>query len=272
MRHLLWPMSRIELVARLVAVFSLLLFLGTLWGHYQIHDRDNLTPIMRDVRSMDALAALAKTENPAAWNTLTDRQKMDAWYDAIGERLVHGQSSHGFFSNWIMWGLGKLNVNAGMARNPDVVLRTQASALCSEASFLMVEAARREGLEARHVGLNGHVVAEIKTDDAWQLYDPDMKVRSGFGKDEAPLEDFNIETLAADKDLAEKVYPAKYAAMIISTDDNKIGAPYQQFNVGAQQLMQGERLAEWLKFGIPCAMFLISLGVVHWAKKRTKPI
>lgn len=272
MRHLIWPMSRIELAARLAALFCMLLFLATLWGHFQIHDKLRVNNIVRTVRSMDALESYARREEAhAPWETLTPRQKMNAWYAAINDRLIHGDSDHGFFSNWVMWSLGFLNDNVGLARTPDVLLRTQASGLCSEASYLMVAAAKREGLPARHVGLNGHVVAEIEIDGTWHLYDPDMDVRSGMSRDGESFGDFNIDTLAADSVLAHKAYPAKYAAMIASTDDNKTGAPYAQFNVGAQRLMQLEQLAEWLKFAIPVIGFLVAAGIVRWAKKRTTP-
>ena len=47
---------------------------------------------------------------------------------------------------------------------------------CSHVAALFAEVARAAGYEARVWGLNGHVVPEIRVNDEWRMYDPDLGV------------------------------------------------------------------------------------------------
>jgi len=50
---------------------------------------------------------------------------------------------------------------------------------CSQHAILFNDIARRQGIQSRILGLNGHVVNEALVDGAWRAYDPDYGVAFG---------------------------------------------------------------------------------------------
>ena len=60
--------------------------------------------------------------------------------------------------------------------NPLVQVNSIGWGFCSSVAAFYVEVARTAGYEARVWALNGHVVAEIKADGQWAVFDPDLAV------------------------------------------------------------------------------------------------
>jgi hypothetical protein len=60
--------------------------------------------------------------------------------------------------------------------DPWAVVNSLGWGLCNHVSAAYVRIARAAGYEARIWGLTGHVVPEIKVDNDWQMFDPDLAV------------------------------------------------------------------------------------------------
>jgi hypothetical protein len=112
------------------------------------------------------------------------------------------------------------------------VLVAQGWGLCSHMSAAYVQLARAAGYEARVWGLTGHVVAEIKIADRWEIYDPDL-AQYYFTPD---LEIAGVEDIETNPNLLLEpinpvlplgIYSEEYMSMVAgiyaSTDDNFIG-------------------------------------------------
>jgi hypothetical protein len=70
-----------------------------------------------------------------------------------------------------------LPVNAEKAlNNPWTIISSKGWGICSHVAAVYVLLAREAGYEARVWGLTGHVVPEIRIDDQWQVFDPDLAV------------------------------------------------------------------------------------------------
>lgn len=59
---------------------------------------------------------------------------------------------------------------------PTLFLNSIGGGLCDDLSTVLVSIWQRLGYGARVVLLNGHVVAEVKDEDGWHMYDPDLEV------------------------------------------------------------------------------------------------
>jgi hypothetical protein len=249
------PFCRRAALGLFIAMAVLLVV--TAWGHGRLHDA---APEARyEVRSLDALLVRARSEN---WDTLSEAQKMAALFKAVTERFDHGPSLHSFSSNWILWTLGKiLPIDIGVARDPDVVLRTQGNVLCSESSYVLTQAALREGILARHVGLNGHVVMEAYYDGGWHLYDPDYDVYS---------EKNSVAALEKSTSLVWALYKKEAETLLRyyqSAEDNTFMSVPRgaEFNMYAHILLWNERLCETLKFALP----LLVMAAIIWCRGRS---
>jgi hypothetical protein len=112
------------------------------------------------------------------------------------------------------------------------VVVAQGWGLCSHMSAAYVQLARAAGYQARVWGLTGHVVAEIKIDDRWQIFDPDLALYYYT----ADLTIASVEDIENDPNLIvdpvnpvlpSDVYSFEYKSMVAdiyaSSDDNFIG-------------------------------------------------
>jgi hypothetical protein len=81
--------------------------------------------------------------------------------------------------------------------DPLLVLNSLGWGLCGNAASLYVRIARAAGYEARVWELGGHVVPEVFTENAWQVYDPDLAV---FYRNQ-DLSVAGMDTLSADLSL-----------------------------------------------------------------------
>lgn len=116
--------------------------------------------------------------------------------------------------------------------SPWVTINSLGWGFCGHVSSAFVEIAREAGYEARVWGLDGHVVAEVRVDGMWQMYDADLAVyyrgRSG--------QIAGVEELAHDPDLivnpidpifAGSSYDFPYSTTVAdiyaSVDDNFVG-------------------------------------------------
>ncbi|HNS26698.1 MAG TPA: Ig-like domain-containing protein [Steroidobacteraceae bacterium] len=116
--------------------------------------------------------------------------------------------------------------------SPWVTINSLGWGFCAHVSAVFVEIARAAGYDARVWGLDGHVVAEVRVDGMWQMYDADLAVyyrgRSGRVA--------GVEELANDPDLIvnpiapifegssyDFPYSPTVAEIYASVDDNFVG-------------------------------------------------
>jgi hypothetical protein len=60
--------------------------------------------------------------------------------------------------------------------SPTVIINSLGFGMCSSVAATYVELARAAGYEARIWALTGHVVPEIRTANAWKMFDPDLAI------------------------------------------------------------------------------------------------
>lgn len=192
------------------------------------------------------------------------RDVMRANYDAVVERFVNSGASHyTLLSNWLLWILGSVNEHLSVVRDPEVLLESAYSALCSEQSSVLLMLAYRRGIAARHVGLNGHVVMEAWYHGGWHLYDPSYEVVPVDSNGEV----LSVHEMDSDPDLVRTYYKghAKSDAVedvvrVFTTreDNNFISYPEgAQFVWKADVLIRFERYMNYLKYIIPVFMIIV---------------
>lgn len=97
------------------------------------------------------------------------------------------------------------------------MVRDGYSGYCDQVSFVLVQLALENGIQARHVGLEGHVVMEAWYDNDWHMYDPDMKIVPA-GPDGTIL---SVDALSRSDTLLEKYYSGTgFVDIIKSREDN----------------------------------------------------
>ena len=150
-------------------------------------------------------------------------------------------------------------------RDPGNLLERGSTALCGEASYVLMQLALRAGIRPRHVGLYGHVVMEAWYEGDWHMYDPDYEV-AALGNSGMVV---GVEALSRDEQMIREVYagkpggeldPEELVRIFMSRDDNTFVSypPGSQFEWKSQVLLLFEQAAGSLKIVIP--IFLIFLG------------
>jgi hypothetical protein len=142
-------------------------------------------------------------------------------------RFVHKQTVHSDFrriswrENWLQWLLGQCYGPLQRTQNP-VQLMKEAVGDCSERSAILKELFEASGRKCRYVGLEGHVVLEVWTNEKYCLADADYGVFYSHSLNELTgSEGIDI--------LREKLLAAgygnstiaNYTKMITSTEDNR---------------------------------------------------
>ncbi len=219
---------------------------------------------------LESLLQAAKERSPSPFDALSDKEKMQVLYETAAARFTHGnQDRHNLFSNWILWGLGKVNDTFTAIYNPETLLKNGHSTMCGGVAFVLVHLALKSGIQARHVGLYGHVVMEAWYDGDWHLYDPDMEVVLT----DATGDVLSVEEAAKNKSLAldwytrEGIgqYGAQFVEMIASRENNT----HMTYPPGAQWIWKAEvmelfqSMTEILKFVFPIAFMIAGVVLVR---------
>ena len=195
------------------------------------------------------------------YESFNDEQKMFALYEVVTDRFTHSAGArHTLFTNWLLASLGKFHPAFGIIMNPETLVEKGQSLVCSQSSYLLMHLALREGIVARHVGLNGHVVMESWYDNDWHLFDPDAEVvpRNQEGGVAS------VESLAQDAELLTATYSGQKANIvpIISTRQDNSFVSYPRgayFEWKTQLLFQIEKAMNIVKYLIPFGMILLGV-------------
>jgi len=176
----------------------------------------------------------------------------------IFESIAHSDNRKvQIFENWLLWLGGKFYEPLSRTQNPRRIVSGEGG-ICSEVSTVFNSIARLNGFETRFVGLNGHVVSEIRTDNGWRVVDPDYGVTYPVGlevlekKEGDPL----MRQLLKNRGYREETIDG-YIQLFQSSEDNKV----TEVDVAlSPRLYAIESATEWLKWIIP--MIIIFLGFI----------
>jgi hypothetical protein len=164
----------------------------------------------------------------------------------------------------LLWLAGKFYEPLSRTQNPERIVAGEGG-LCSEVAAVMNSIAMRSGLNARFIGLNGHVVSEVQTVNGWRIADPDfgvtypgsLKLLEG---ENGPVIIRNVlKTKGYRKDTIDSIIK-----LFQSSEDNVV----MDINVAlSPRLYKLELFAEWLKWIIP--VFLLFIVFIFMKKQIT---
>lgn len=207
------------------------------------------------------------TQDSSKLRSLLDRP-MDTFdlvavNDIISASLVHSDKrTIQLYENWLLWLGGKFYEPLSRTQDAERIVAGRGG-LCSEVSAVMNRIAERNGLEARFIGLNGHVVSEIKTENGWRVADPDYGVTYavGLGYLEGEHGPQTMKSALRGMGYNDKTIES-YIKIFQSSEDNVVS------DVGialSPRLYRAEMIAEWLKWIIPV---LLILGGISYTRKH----
>jgi hypothetical protein len=229
--------------------------------------------LAQNIRSWPALQAEA--ERRVAGSRGGGREIMMALYGLVTERFTHGDADHTVFSNWLLWGLRQIHPAFAHIRQPETMVQRGYSLLCDQSSYVLLQLALEQGIRARHVGLDGHVVMEAWYDDDWHLFDPDLEVVPQNENGRV----LSVEELVHSPGLLDHYY-GKYKSenvpvvAILGSRENNTFMTYPQgawFEWKSNVLFWLEKVAERLKFIIPAILLLVGAGMM-WRGRRHDPV
>jgi len=207
------------------------------------------------------------TKNQLSANS-SKKEAMDVLYDMVTERFTHKAAIHTFFSNWLLYLAGMIHPTFSHIRDPNLMVAKGHSLFCDQSSYLLASLSLANGIKARHVGLDGHVVMEAWYDSDWHLYDPDLEV--------VPLDStgqvLSVENLALNKELLDKYYGPHGVAHIVGSRENNTYMSYPEgswFEWKSNVLVNFESTMEVLKLALPIALIVAGLWLAKYPPTRS---
>ena len=160
------------------------------------------------------------------------------------------------YENWVLWLVGKFHEPLADTQMPERIVSGK-GALCSEASAVFNSIAKLNGVKARFIGLDGHVVSEVLTDKGWRVVDPDYGVVYP-----ASFQDLKKKQGASIiKNALEK---SNYNEEVINWHIKTLQSPKQAFISKVDialspRLYVAELASGWLKWIIPIMLLVYGL-------------
>jgi hypothetical protein len=213
--------------------------------------------------TLNSLSILMEATKNQLSVSSSDREIMDVLYDTVTERFTHKAATHTFYSNWLLYLAGKIHPAFAHIRDSNSMVANGHSLSCDQSSYLLLNLALANGIKARHVGLDGHVVMEAWYDSDWHLYDPDLEVAPLDYTDQV----LSVEKLALNSELLDKYYGAHEFAYIVGSRENNTYVSYPEgswFEWRSNVLVYFESSMEVLKFVLPIAFIVAGF----WLTKR----
>jgi len=247
---------------------GVLLLLATAVGHWTSFGNYHNRPQPRQWEQFDAsLAAkitsfskLREETQRHLSSSSSEREIMDVLYKTVTEWSTHNDARHTFLSNWICYIFGMVHPAFAHIYDPDKLVANGHSLLCDQSSYILLKLALENGIRARHVGLDGHVIMEAWFDSDWHLYDPDMEVVPINAAGEV----LSVEELALNTQLLEKYY-GPFGHNLVQIVASRENNTYMSYPVGSrfvwksEVLVYFEKIMEALKFAIPIGLILCGL-------------
>lgn len=136
------------------------------------------------------------------------------------------------------------------------------AAICSESALVLNKIGGLNGFQSRFIGLNGHVISEIKTNDGWRIFDPDYGIEYGMSYDDLrKLNNDEIFNMLQEKLINggySKEQVMEYVHILTTYDDNVVSPIDTPLS---PRLYTIEKIAEILKWVIPI-IFLFLAGIL----------
>ena len=228
-------------------------------------------------RSNDVISFYAEAERRHGGSLNgSPAEVMDVLFTTVCDRFAHGKATYSLFSNWILWALGKLWPIFGTIHDPNSLLKYGNVAICDQQSYLLVALALERGIQARHVGLGGHIVMEAWYDNDWHMYDPDEEVIA-IDQENINAGVKSVEFLSRNPDLIWKLYSGhrsgptlkKIVGFFMTRENNNfVSVPEGSwFNWKSQVLMMFEKMCVYLKWIIPVCIVLLGIGLIVFSKR-----
>lgn len=167
------------------------------------------------------------------------------------------------YENPLMWIAGKLYDPLSRTQNPRRIA-IGAQGLCSEAALVLAAIAKLNGVPARLVGLNGHVVAEVQTPQGWRVADPDFGVTypATVHELEGPAGPAMIDHALRSKGYDDAAV-SRYVEAFQTASDNVVAPIHTPLS---PRLAQVEGLTEWLNWLV--AIAFLAVGTLHLRKAQ----
>lgn len=220
------------------------------------------------VGTVNSFPQLMETTKDQLSTNSREREIMDVLYNTVTERFTHKNAAHTIFSNWLLYLAGKIHPAFSHIWDPNLLVGKGYSLFCDQSSYLLLSLALANGIKARHVGLDGHVVMEAWYDSDWHLYDPDLEV--------APLDSagqvLSVEKLALNQELLEKYYGPHGAVHIVGSRENNTYMSFPEgsrFEWKSNVLVYFERVMEVLKFAFPMAFIVTGFWLANRPTRRS---
>lgn len=165
----------------------------------------------------------------------------------------HDQRGIQPYDNYLLWLGGKFYPPLKISRQPERIV-AGGIGICSDKATIMYTIARRNNLDARFVGLQEHVVCEVKTAQGWQVADPDYGVVFSQSAEQLQQpENRAVLRTALEKRGFDDATVTEYVRYFQTKQDN-VWTPVNQ--PISPRLYQTEMVADWLKWILPMLLIL----------------
>lgn len=189
---------------------------------------------------------------------------LEATNDLVARTIRHVEDRRlAFYENPLMWMAGKVYDPLSRTQNPHKIARG-ARGLCSEAALVLTAIAKLNGVPARLVGLNGHVVSEIETLQGWRVADPDYGITfpATLHELEGPAGPPMIEQALRSKGY-DNATVRRYVEVFQTASDNEVAPIHAPLS---PRLAKVEACSEWLNWIVPIAF--LAIGTLGFRRTR----
>ncbi|MCP4404199.1 MAG: hypothetical protein GY801_43690 [bacterium] len=217
--------------------------------HYAVKERDELRALL---------------QSPAASVTNFDLKSVNT---LVFLSIRHSDKRKvTIFENWWLWVMGHFYEPLSRTQNTERLIAGR-GALCGQSAQVLKSIVEKVGLFSRFIGLEGHVVLEVKMPEGWRVADPDYGLTFP-----AALEKLHTKAgipLLMEA-LTQKGYRddivRKYTSYFQSHENNtvlEIASPL------SPRLYKIERISEWLKWIFP--IVVLCAGLTRAFRQTDKP-
>ena len=202
----------------------------------------------------------------------SSQELMIDYMQKVAGLFQHKRAAFLIFDNWCLWLMGLVDDNFNHIRSPDHLLKYSTVAWCDQSSYLLLTLALKSGIQARHVGLEGHVVMEAWYDNDWHMFDPDFNWFSTDNSGKVLSVQFLSEHLDwIEKTLKTKNYSKDRIQRMLDVFKHRnlhtfMTYPFSTyFSWKSQVLYKLEIISDYIKWVVP--LLLLILGY-RWTRKK----
>ena len=170
-------------------------------------------------------------------------------------RIDGAQTKPTIFENWILWAYSNYKGYYEWGDTHRAVKR--GGGFCSQHAIVLNNLLREQDIEARILGLQGHVVNEVLVNGRWNVYDSDYNVTFYATLQELENDPSRIYQVYLDADATEETARAFQAAF--ATADNNFR--YKKTRAYREEKHYIESAALYLVWVIPIFLILLAISL-----------